>query len=114
MPEKVRCMKYLTCFALLLTLILCPAFPAAAQDASEAEQKQQDLCTPSQQEETQQAVLPREEPSQRVGRIFVRLLSATDIEKKVGYQVAKNSEQNAFAAPLKFRQVQVQLRRDRQ
>jgi predicted Zn-dependent protease len=93
-------MKYLTCFALLLALILFPVHPAFTQDAPQTEEEKQQICTQSPQQEEQKPAPSSEELSQRVGRTFVRLLNATEIEKKVGYQVIKGSEPNAFAAPL--------------
>jgi predicted Zn-dependent protease len=93
-------MKYLTCFALIIALLLCPVLPAFTQDAPQAKQEKQEAVTQSQQREEQKPVSAPEGHSQRVGRIFFRLIEATDITKEVGFQVIKSPEQNAFAAPL--------------
>ena len=93
-------MRYLTRIMLIIVLILCSVFSSFAQEAQRADQEKQQAASQSRQEEKQKAASSPDEHAQRVGRIFLKLRNATDIEQKVAFQMVKDAEPNAFAAPL--------------
>ena len=92
-------MKYSTRIVLLIAFILCPVLLVSAQDEQAGQEKQRPPSQ-SQQQERQKAVSTPDEHNLRVARIFVRLINVADVDRKVGYQMVKGPEPNAFAAAL--------------